>query len=539
MLLAMKHFFRSVTANVEASVVILLVTLPICLGVVIQANTTIGQNVVPIFSGIIAACIGGIVVAFFSGSHLSVSAPTAGFSAVVATALTKMGGDANAYQLFLVSLIIAGVIQIGMGWLKLGVIGDFIPNSVVKGMLAAIGIILILKQFPHLLGEDINPIGDESFLQADKKNTFSSMYYALEHPGFSAAIIGIISISILFVYDKFVVSKKQVPKLAPSVLLVIIVGILMNEFFRLCIPSFVLTDKHLIALPENPSVMLSTFNFPKLSAINNVNVWLTALTIAIVASLETLLSVEAVDKIDTLKRVTPANKELKAQGIGNIISGLLGGLPITSAVVSSSANIYANGKSKMAIILYGLFLIFTVMFMPFVLNRIPISALSAILIFIGYKLLDIKQVIAFFKKGLDQFIPFAVTIIAIITTNMLIGVLIGIAVGLFFMMHSNFHSAVLLVNQDNNYLFRLRKDVSFFNKPIVKKTLERIPNNAYVIIDISRADFIDKDIVEEINNFLCHAHLKRIKIDIKKSNQKETLDLINHLEALKNSSLAL
>lgn len=534
----MKHFFRSFATNVEASVVILLVTLPICLGVVIQTNTTLGQNVVPIFSGIIAACVGGIVVGYFSGSHLSVSAPTAGFSAVVATALTNMGGDANAYQLFLVSLILAGIIQIGMGWLKLGVIGDFIPNSVIKGMLAAIGIILILKQFPHLLGEDITPIGDESFLQADKKNTFSSMYYALEHPGFSAAIIGIVSLSILLVYDKLVVSKKQLPKLAPSVLLVIVVGILINEFFKIYVPSFALTDKHLITLPESPKAMLSTFHLPKLSALSNINVWLTALTIAIVASLETLLSIEAVDKIDAFKRVTPANKELKAQGIGNIISGLLGGFPITSAVVSSSANIYANGKSKMAIILYGFLLIMAVVFIPFILNKIPISALSAILIFIGYKLLDIKQVIAFFKKGLDQFIPFTVTIIAIITTNMLVGVLIGIAVGLFFMMHSNFHSAVLLVHQDNNYLFRLRKDVSFFNKPIVKKMLERIPTNTYVIIDISRADFIDKDIVEEINNFLCHAHLKKIKIDIKKSNQKETLDLINHLEELKTNGLA-
>lgn len=535
----MKKYFQSFAADFPASIVVFLVALPLCLGVVSQINSALGQNIVPVLSGIIAACVGAIVVGYFSGSQLSVSAPTAGFSIIVTASLTKLGGNANAFQLFQVSLILAGIIQIVLGQIKIGFIGDFIPNSVIKGMLASIGIILILKQFPHLLGEDINPIGDESFLQADKKNTFSSMYYALEHPDISAALIGIVSISILFMYDKFVVSKKQLTKLAPSALLVIVFGILINEFFKFYVPTFVLTDRHLIALPENTSVMLTIFSFPRVSAITNINVWLTALTIAIVASLETLLSIEALDKIDTLKRVTPANKELKAQGIGNIISGLLGGLPITSAVVSSSAYIYANGKSKIAIITYGFTLIILVAMLPNVLNKIPISALSAILIFVGYKLLDIKQIISFFNNGLDQFIPFLVTIIAIITTNMLIGVLIGIAVGLFFMMHSNFHSAVLLINQDNNYLFRLRKDVSFFNKAIVKKTLERIPNNTYVIIDISRADYIDKDIVEEINNFLCHAHLKGIKIDIKKNNQKETLTLIRHLEQLKTNGLAL
>ncbi|MBC7650983.1 MAG: SulP family inorganic anion transporter, partial [Deinococcales bacterium] len=471
-----------------------------------------------------------VVIGLFSGSQLSVSGPAAGLTGVVGAALIKLGGTTNAYEIFLASVVIAGIIQIIMGLVKAGVIGDYIPNSVIKGMLAAIGIILILKQFPHLIGEDIDPEGDESFLQADHKNTFTSIYYSIKYLTPSATIIGIIGISLLIFWESKFIKGIKALKLVPGALVVVIVGTLLSEAYKLYAPSFILETKHLVNLPQSKEVLFSSFRFPNFKSLNNAQVWITAVTIAIVASLETLLSIEAIDKLDPLKRVTPTNRELKAQGLGNMLSGLLGGLPITSVIVRSSANVNAGAKSKISTIFHGLFLILSVVFLPFILNKIPLSALAAILIFTGYKLANIKLIKAFFDKGWDQFVPFIVTILAILVSDLLIGIMIGICVGLFFMIRSNFRSAVFVVNDNNNYLIRLRKDVSFLNKPIVKQRLEEVPENASVIIDATRADFIDKDIIEEINNFLCHAHLKNIKVEIKKSSHKQMHLLFNNVD---------
>jgi MFS superfamily sulfate permease-like transporter len=522
----MKKYFQSIKTDFPASIVVFLVALPLCLGVA-QASNPSGQSIVPLLGGIIAGCIGGVVVGLFSGSQLSVSGPAAGLTGVVGAALVTLSGSANPYEVFILSVVLAGVMQLAMGFAKAGIIGDYIPNSVIKGMLAAIGIILILKQFPHLVGEDLDPEGDETFVQPNKKNTFSALYYAVKYLTPSATFIGLVGIGIMMLWETKSFKKNKLLQLVPSALIVVIVGTIISELYKVYSPVSVLEAKHMVSLPASQAELFSSFKFPDFTSIGNYHVWLTAFTIAIVASLETLLSIEAVDKLDLLKRASPTNKELKAQGIGNIVSGLLGGLPITSVIVRSSANVNAGGQTKVSTILHGILLFLSVLFIPFLLNKIPLSALAAILIFTGYKLAKVSLFKEFYSKGWDQFVPFVVTIVAIIFSDLLKGIAVGLLVGLFYLVRSNFRSAVLVVNDDNRYLIRLRKDVSFLNKPIIKTKLESVPANSYVIIDATRADFIDKDIIEEVNNFLCHAHLKNIKVEIKKSNFKQMHLLFN------------
>jgi len=514
----MKKFFQNTVSDFSSSIVVLLVALPLCLGIALGSGA-------PLFSGIIAGVIGGIVVGMASGAKLSVSGPAAGLTVIVATAILKL----QIFEAFLLAVVIAGILQIILGFIKAGVIGDYIPNSVIKGMLAAIGLILILKQFPHLFGYDADYDGDESFNQGNDQNTFSSITNAFHYVTPSAIIIGSVALLILFIWElKFMKAQKWL-QIIPGPLVVVLVGTLMNEYFKIYQPGLALETKHLVALPIASSFgdFVSFFTFPKLQYLKNPEVWVTGVTIAIVASLETLLGIEATDKLDPLKRVTPPNRELKAQGLGNIVSGLLGGLPVTSVVVRSSANVSAGAKSKLSTIMHGAFMLLCVAFIPLILNKIPLSALAGILIFIGYKLAKISLFKDFYLKGWDQFVPFVITIIAILATDLLKGIIVGIGVGLFYMIRSNFRSAVFIVKDENKYLIRLRKDVSFLNKPIVKKKLEEVPKNAFVLIDATCADFIDKDVIEEINNFMVHAHLKNIKVEIKKSTYK-TQHLLFH-----------
>jgi MFS superfamily sulfate permease-like transporter len=406
-------------------------------------------------------------------------------------------------------------------------------------MLAAIGLILILKQLPHFVGYDKDYLGDESFQQGNNENTFTGIFHSLNAITPGALIIGIVSIIILITWEtKFFKSRKAL-SLIPGPLIVVLVGVLLNTIFKMNEDYLHWGNKlvNLVSLPiaKNTSMFLSFFTFPDVSHIVNPQVWISGLTIAIVASLETLLGVEAVDKLDPLKRVTPTNRELKAQGVGNMLSGLIGGLPLTSVIVRSSANVMAGAKSKAATIMHGCLLLLCVFFIPHVLNLIPLSALAAILIFTGYKLAKVGLFKAFYKKGWDQFVPFVVTIAAILVTDLLVGIVIGILVGLFFMIRSNFRSSVFVVNDDNKHLVRLRKDVSFLNKPIVKQNLEKVPENSSVVIDATRADFIDKDIIEEINNFLIHAHLKNIKVEVKRNEHNPMHSLIVEPEKINSN----
>jgi MFS superfamily sulfate permease-like transporter len=502
----MNKYLKHAGADVSASIVVLLVALPLCLGIALGSGA-------PLFSGIIAGVVGGIVIGALSGSPLSVSGPAAGLTVIVATAITKL----QVYEAFLLAVVLAGILQLIFGFIKAGVIGDYVPNAVIKGMLAAIGLILIMKQFPHLIGYDADFEGDESFQQANQENTFSALFNAVNYITPAAMVIGAISLALLMLWESRLIKSIQPLKAIPGPLVVVLVGTLINEYFKASNATYALETKHLVSLPvaSDAATFISFFTFPDIGFLKNPDVWVSAFTLAVVASLETLLGIEACDKMDPLKRVTPTNRELKAQGVGNIVSGLIGGLPLTSVVVRSSANIAAGAKSKMSTIFHGTMLLLCVMLIPGILNKIPLSALAAVLIFTGYKLAKVALFKEFFRKGWDQFIPFVVTIAAILLTDLLVGIMIGIAVALFFLIRSNFRSAVVIVNDNDKYLIRFRKDVSFLNKPIVKRKLESIPSKAYVLIDTTRADFIDKDVLEEINNFLHHAHLKKIRVELK------------------------
>lgn len=507
-----KNYFGSLGSDLPSSIVVFLVALPLCLGIALGSGA-------PLFSGIIAGMVGGIVIGSLSGSQLSVSGPAAGLTAIVVVAIGKL----QVYEAFLLAVVLGGVFQIILGFLKAGILGDYIPSSVIKGMLAAIGLILILKQFQHLVGYDKDFEGDESFAQSGGENTFSGIFGSLQHLIPAALIIGVVSLLIMIVWELYIAGRSKIFKLIPAPLIVVLVGVAINEALRATQPGMVIKQSHLVNIPvaESVSGFISFFTFPDLNAITNPIVWQTGLTIAIVASLETLLNIEAADDLDPYQRVTPTNRELKAQGTGNIISGLIGGLPITSVVVRTSANINSGAKTKMSAIFHGVLLLLSVAFIPFLLNRIPLSALAAILIYTGYKLAKPSLFMKFYKKGWDQFLPFAVTVVAILLTDLLVGILIGCIVGLFFVMRSNFKSAVFVVNDHNRYLFRLRKDVSFLNKPIIKYKLEKVPEDSYVMIDATRADFIDKDVIEVIEDFMKHAPLKGIHAELKRSNHKE------------------
>ncbi len=515
----MKKLLRYAGSDIPAAIVVLLVALPLCLGIALGSNA-------PLFSGIIAGIVGGIVVGVFSGSNLSVTGPAAGLTVIVATAIGKL----PAYEAFLLAVIIAGFIQLILGFVNAGVIGDYIPNAVIKGMLAAIGLILILKQFPHLVGYDKDFPGDESFVQTDNENTFSEIFHAFSYITPPALLIGAVSILILVAWERKFIKSNKILHLVPGPLVVVIVAVLISEYFKKFFPANQLEAKQLVSLPVAETVQgfFSFFTHPKVEFLNNPDVWISGITLAIVASLETLLGIEAVDKLDPLKRVTPTNRELKAQGVGNIVSGLLGGLPLTSVVVRSSANVTAGGKSKLSTIIHGILMLVCVLFIPGLLNKIPLAALAAVLIYTGYKLAKVSLFKEFYQKGWDQFMPFVITIAAILMTDLLKGIVVGIVVGLFFMVRSNFRSSVFVVNDENKYLFRLRKDVSFLNKPIIKKKLEEVPENSFVLIDATRADFIDKDVVDTVNEFMQHASLKNIRIEIKKNSNNPAHLLFNN-----------
>ena len=513
----MKKLFQSAAADLPASVVVFLVALPLCLGI------ALGSNAPNLFAGLIGGIVGGIVIGSLSSSQLSVSGPAAGLTAIVATAIGKL----PAYEAFLLAVVLAGCIQLVFGFLKAGFLGDYVPNSVIKGMLAAIGLILILKQLPHLVGYDKDFGGDEAFFQKDNNNTFSEILYALNYLTPVAILIGLLGILVQVLWEKVLVKKATIFKLIPAPLIVVAIGIFLNKAFAGS-NKFALDAEHLVNIPIATSFnqFTSFFTSPNWSFILNADVWAIGITLALVASLETLLSIEAADKLDPYKRVTDNNRELKAQGIGNIVSGLIGGLPLTSVIVRTSANVNAGGKTKLSAIMHGFLLLICVALIPGLLNKIPYAALASILIYTGYKLAKISLFKDFYSKGWDQFIPFVTTILAVLLTDLLKGIIVGIIVGLFFIMRSNFKSAVLVVNDHDKYLFRFRKDVSFLNKPTVKRKLEMVPDNAFVLIDTTRADFIDKDIIDTINEFTLHAPIKNIRVEIKKSMYKPTHELL-------------
>ncbi len=499
------HPLRNLRSDIPASIVVFLVALPLCLGIALASGA-------PLFSGIIAGVVGGLVVAGYSKSQLSVSGPAAGLTTIVFAAIL----DLNNYQAFLLAVVLAGLMQIGLGIAKAGTIGNYFPAAVIKGMLSAIGLTLILKQIPHALGYDGDFFGDDSFLQADGENTFSELLNAVNdiHPG--ATLICFLAIVIQIAWERPALKRSTFTSIVPAPLVVVAVGVLANVLYKMYLPDFYIGTEHLVSLPvaENFSSFISQFTLPDFSSIINPKVWTVAITLAMVASLESLLSIDAIDKLDPYKRLTPLNREMKAQGLGNLVSGLIGGLPVTSVIVRSSANVNSGAKTKASAIIHGFLLLTTALFIPGLLNQIPLAALAGILLVVGYKLAKPSLIKNEFRKGWSQFIPFMVTILAILFTNLLQGIFIGLGIGLLFVLRTNFKRALFSVKEGNQYLIRLTKDVSFLNKALLRNTLREIPDNSYVIIDGARSTFIDNDILETIYDFQESAKSRNITVEL-------------------------
>jgi carbonic anhydrase len=493
-----------IKSDLPASLVVFLVALPLCLGIALASGA-------PLLSGILSGIIGGIVVGIISESHTSVSGPAAGLAAVVLSAISQLGS----FETFLLSVVLAGLIQLTIGIIKGGIIANYIPSDVIKGLLAAIGIILILKQIPHAVGFDRDSQGDFSFNQTDGKNTITELLSIFNYFTWGAIIISISSILIMIYWDKTPLKKI---KFFPSSLFVVIFGVVLNTIFHKTVPSIAISIENYVHIPKF-SDLNSFIIFPNLNNIGTFQVWGVALTIAIVASIETLLNLEAVENIDPHKRQASPNRELIAQGVGNIFSGLIGGLPITSVIVRGSVNINAGAKSKLSTILHGLFLLISILVLSPVLNLIPLASLASILILTGYKLAKFSLFKEMYKKGLNQFIPFITTLLAIVFTDLLIGVLIGLGVSVFYILKSNFKNPFVIQKQTlhSNEIIRIElpNQVSFLNKASIKETLWSIPKSAKVVIDASHSDFIDDDVLEIITNFKnIISKDKKIKLNI-------------------------
>lgn len=492
-------FIRNIKSDLSASLVVFLVALPLCLGIGLAST---GRPEL-VFSGIIAGIIGGIVVGFLSGSHLGVSGPAAGLVVIVLGALTTL----KTFEALLLAVFLAGLIQLIAGFLKAGIISYYFPSSVIKGMLAAIGLTLILKEIPHALGYDKDFIGDFTMVQSDGHNTFSEIYYAFIYNSPGAIIISIFSLALIILFERPFMKTLGLFKFLPGALFVVLSGILLNLLFQSFNPAWALDGEHLVQLPVASTLgeFITFFRMPDFSALSNPDVYVVAFTIAIVASIETLLCVEATDKLDPYKRSTPTNRELKAQGIGNMVSGLIGGLPITQVIVRSSANINAGGKTKTSSIIHGVILLFSAIVIPRYLNLIPLASLAAILLMVGYKLSKISLYREMFRLGWDQFIPFIVTIIAILATDLLKGIGIGMVFAFFYILRKNYRHAYHYKKEKNGdqevVTLRLSEEVTFLNKASIQLSLDDLPKNSKVIIDGSNSVSIDHDVLEIIHDF--------------------------------------
>jgi len=503
--------FKHLKNDLPASIVVFFVALPLCLGIALASGA-------PLFSGVIAGIVGGIVVGMASGSPLGVSGPAAGLAVIVLTAIGTLGGS---YQAFLTAVVLAGVLQLLFGYAKAGFIAYFFPSSVIKGMLTGIGLLIILKQIPHSIGWDKDAIGDDAFNQADGQNTFTEISKAFEYITPGALVIAAISLAILILWDTVLTKKHKIFQLLQGPIVVVILGICMNLAYSKGLLPYSLNEKQIVSIPVPDSIgsFFGQFTFPDFKALTNFEVWKIAIVIAIVASLETLLCVEATDKLDPDKRITPTNRELKAQGLGNIVSGLIGGLPLTQVIVRSSANINFGGKTKMSAILHGVFLLISAIFIAGLLNLIPLASLAAILLMVGYKLAKPSLFKQMYKLGWEQFIPFLATIVAIIATDLLKGITVGILVGIFYTLrHSyrNSHHVKDIVSDNNGQAVHhlvLAEEVSFFNKASLLSTLDGIPANSKVIIDCTNSKSIAYDVIEIINNYELNAKTKNIVLE--------------------------
>jgi MFS superfamily sulfate permease-like transporter len=483
-------------SDFASGLVVFLVALPLCLGIALASGA-------PLFSGIISGVIGGIIVGFLSKSHISVTGPAAGLTAIVLTAITDLG----AYEVFLTAVIIAGLLQLFLGFLKAGSISNYFPTNVIEGMLAGIGIIIFLKQIPHAVGYDKVAEGDTSFFEKSGSNMFETIVDAFNYINYGSIIITLVALAILILWDKVPFLKNL--KLVPAALIAVFSGIIINEIFIRTGSTLQVSKDHLVSLPTPSSLeeFKAMFVLPDISleVISNSNVWITGATIAVVASIETLLCIEASDRMDPYKRYTDTNVELKAQGIGNLLSGLIGGLPMTSVVVRSSANANAGARTKSSTIIHGTLLLISVLTIAHLLNKIPLATLAAILLLIGYRLAKPSHFKHFIEKGKYQYIPFIATVLAVVFLDLLWGVGIGMVLSIIFVLIGNFKRAYSFKKEayhDGDVIhIDLAQEVSFLNKAAIKNTLNNIPEKSKVVIDASDTVYIAHDVLDLIEEF--------------------------------------
>lgn len=517
--------FKNIKADLSSSLVVFLVAVPLCLGIALASGA-------PLFAGVISGIVGGIIVGLLSGSSLGVSGPAAGLAVIVLAAIQ----DLESYPIFLAAVVVSGLIQIILGLAKAGIIGYYFPSSVIKGMLSAIGIIIFLKQIPHAFGYDADPEGDLEFFQPDGENTFSEIIKMTDYISNGAVIIFFVSLAILILWEQSFMKKNKIFEIVQGPLVVVVFGIVMNQLFRGS--SLYLDATHMVSLPvaTTASEFLNQFTLFDPTVLLNKKVLITGATIAVVGSLETLLSVEATDKLDPQKRITPTNRELMAQGVGNTISGMIGGLPVTQVIVRSSANIQSGGKTKLSAILHGFLLLTSVIFIPNILNLIPLSSLAAILMLVGFKLAKPTIFKKMFLAGKSEFIPFMVTIIGIIFTDLLIGIVLGLIVGIFQILHENFKKPYALTTVEEEgetkLFLELSENLTFLSKAAMMDTISHIPDDCNVRIDASRSHFIHPDIQEILSDFQESSKFRNIKLELIGLNTVH----VNHLKKLKETT---
>lgn len=495
------------SADIPAALAVFLVSVPLCLGIALASG-------VPLLAGLFAGMIGGIVVGALGRSPLSVSGPAAGLTVIVAQGIAELG----TYAAFLTAVVLAGAMQVGLGALRAGVVVHIVPVCVVHGMLAAIGGILILKQIPHALGHDRDFEGDESFLIGQGGNTFSELVDAVRDIDPGALLIFLAALAAVLVWHRL--GRRVAGPWLPEALIAVLVGTLVNLAFARWAPHlYVEGAAHRVTIPDLGHMrdIVFALPFPDPGALADATTWRIAATIAAIASVESLLSIGATDKLDPFHRITPVNRELKAQGAGNMISGLLGGLPITAVIVRSSVNIDAGARTRLATMLHGVLLLASVLVLAPVLNYIPLAALAAILIAVGARLISWPRIREQLRRGRTQFIPFLITLLAILFTDLLVGVLIGVGAGVAFVIRDNFRSAFVVTHEFDTILIRFAKDVSFLNKPALITAFEQVPAGSTVLIDGTRAQFIDRDIAEAIEDFAASASARKIVVEVRRS----------------------
>lgn len=487
-----KNITSGVSQNFAPGLVVFLVALPLCLGIALASGA-------PPLSGIISGIIGGIVVGFISNSNISVTGPAAGLTAIIVSAITELG----TFELFLTAGLIAGIIQLVLGFIRAGSISNYFPNNVIEGMLAGIGIIIVLKQIPHALGFDKDYEGNQTLFEDGFNMSYFSELFSSVHTG--AIIVTLVSMAILLTWDNVAALKKI--KMLPGALVAVVAGILLNQLFITTGSSLAISSEHLVTLPVPQSAedFKNLITIPDFGGFANPQVWIVGATIAIVASIETLLCIEASDRLDVKRRITDTNLELKAQGIGNLVSSIIGGLPMTSVVVRSSANANAGATSKMSAIIHGVLLLVCVISIPFILNLIPLATLAAVLILVGYKLAKPATFMHFWHNGKYQFIPFLATVLAVVFTDLLKGVGIGLLISIIYILQGNMKRAYYLsreeLNETDDFTIKLAEEVSFLNKAAIKKTIKNVKTGSKVTIDASGTSYITTDVLELIQDF--------------------------------------